>query len=207
MLVALGAGNLVMPPNAYAQPQGRVWRIGYLSQLSGPDANARVFAEALRGLGYVEGRNLSIESRWAAGKLDRLPDLAKELALLKHDLILAATGPTARAAKAATGSIPVVMVTVPDPVALGLVASLGRPGGNVTGTTNMSTDLAGKSLQLLREFFPNATRIAVLAWKGAPFTPLYLERIRAAAQVTGVLPCSQRANSSMQAASCPTVRA
>ena len=177
-----------------AQTPDKVWRIGVLSTLPGPDGTFRAFVEGLRALGYVEGRNISFEYRWAAGKIDRLPDLARELALLKVDVILASTGPAAIAAKRATSSVPVVMVTVPDPVAMGLVASLGRPGGNVTGTTNMSTDLAGKSLQLLREWFPKSTRIAVLVWKGAPATPLYLELLQAAAQATGVTLVVQQEN-------------
>ena len=178
----------------FAQTPDRVWRIGVLSTLPGPGEPTRIFIEALRALGYVEGRNLAIEYRWAAGKVDRLPELAKELVLLKVDVILAATGDAAIAAKRTTSSTPVVMVTVPDPVAMGLVASLARPGGNVTGTTNMSTDLAAKSLQLLREWFPKASRIAALVWKGAPATPLYLELLRAAAQVTGVTLVVQQEN-------------
>ena len=177
-----------------AQTPERVWRIGVLSLMPGPDETFRAFTEGLRALGYGEGRNLSFEYRWAAGKVDRLPEFAKELVLLKVDVILAATGPTAIAAKRATSSTPVVMVTVPDPVGMGLVTSLGRPGGNVTGTTNLSTDLAGKSLQLLREWVPKSTRIAILAMKGAPATPRYLELLRAAAQATGVTLVVQQEN-------------
>ena len=189
-----GMTLLVAPGLVVAQAPARVWRIGVLSAASGPDQNLRAFVDGLRALGYVEGRNLAIEFRGAAGKVERLPELAMELVLLKVDVILAATGPTTIAAKRATSSIPVVMVTAPDPVAMGLVASLGRPGGNVTGTTNMSTDLAGKSLQLLREWFPKTTRIAVLVWKGAPATPLYLELLRSAAQLTGVTLVVQQEN-------------
>ena len=192
-LIALGA--LLATHGAFhGQTTDKVWRVGVLSAAAGPNELNQAFVDALRSLGYVEGRNLAIEYRWAAGKVDRLAELAKELALLKVDAILAATGPTALAAKRATGSIPVVMVTVPDPVAMGLVASLGRPGGNVTGTTNMSTDLAGKSLQLLRELLPKTTRLAVLVWKGAPATPLYLEQMRSAAQVSGVTLVVQQEN-------------
>ena len=193
-LIASSLALLVASGFVAAQAPAKVWRLGVLSSLSGPDQNFRVLLEGLRALGYVEGRNLSVEFRWAAGKMDRLPELAIELALLKVDAILASTGPAAIAAKRATSSIPVVMVTVPDPVAMGLVASLGRPGGNVTGTTNMSTDLAGKSLQLLRECVPKSTRFAVLAWKGAPATPLYLELLRSAAQVAGVTLVVQQEN-------------
>ncbi len=178
----------------FAQTPDRVWRIGVLSTLSGPDEAIRAFVEGLRGLGYVEGRNLSIEFRWAAGKVDRLPELAKELGLLKVDVIFAPSGATALVAKGATSSTPIVMAIGADPVAIGLVGSLGRPGGTVTGTTNMSTDIAGKSLQLLREWFPKTTRIAVLARKGAPATPLYPEQLRAAAQVAGVVLVLQQAN-------------
>ncbi len=185
---------LAAPVALLAQAPDRVWRIGILSLASGADEIGRPIVEGLRKLGYVEGRNLAIEYRLAAGQVDRLPEFARELALLKVDLIVAATGPAAMAAKRATSSIPVVMATVPDPVAMGLVASLGRPGGNVTGTTNMSNELAGKSLQLLREWLPKATRIAVLAWKAAPATPLYLEQLRSAAQLTGVTLVVQQEN-------------
>jgi putative ABC transport system substrate-binding protein len=145
-----------------------------------------VFRQGLRELGYVEGRNLTIEYRWAAGKEERLPELAAELVRLKVDIIVASATPTIVAAKRATSTIPIVMAAVGDPVGSGLVASLARPGGNVTGLTLMSTELAGKRLQLVRELLPKATRVAVLAYRGPSGTLLFLEQMRAAAQQTGV---------------------
>lgn len=185
---AFGAGTGIFATNgaAQTQPAGRVWRVGLLSLASGPSGTSEAFRERLRSLGYVEGRNLSIDGRWAAGSMERLHDMAKDLVALKVDAILAATGPAAMAAKRATSSIPIVIVTVPDPVALGLAASLARPGGNVTGTVSMATDLAGKQLQLLRDLLPKTSRVAVLVMKAGTSTPLYLEQLQSAAQLTGV---------------------
>ena len=143
------------------------------------------FREELRILGYAEGRNLSIEFRFAAGKEARLPELAAELAQLKVDLIMTVSTTQATAAKRATSTIPIVMVAPSDVLVGGLVASLARPGGNVTGMTFLSADLAGKRLQLLREVLPKATRVAVLANKG-PATPLILEQLQTAARQMGI---------------------
>ena len=184
--LGVGTGLVAAIDGARAQQASKVWRIGWLSLLPGPSELSEAFREQLRSLGYVEGRNLSIDFRWAAGSTDRLQDMARELVQIKVDVILAPTGPAAMAAKRATNSIPIVMATVPDPVGLGLIASLARPGGNVTGTTNMQTDLAGKRVQLLRELLPKTTRIAVLVMKADPATPLFLEQLRPAAQLTGV---------------------
>ena len=144
-----------------AKPTGRVYRIGFL----GP-ANASTWAsyiaalrEGLRELGYEEGKNLVIEYRWADEQLDRLPALASELVNLKVDLIVTDSTPGSRAAKQATTTIPVVMAAVGDPVRSGLVASLARPGGNLTGNSIVDFDLTLKRLQLVREIIPNASRV------------------------------------------------
>ena len=149
-----------------AQPQGKVVRIGLLDFGSAdPSAEARWkgFRDGLRELGYVEGQNVVLEARWGQGQPERLPALAAELVNSKVDIIVTATGDAALAAKRTTSSIPIVFATTPDPVRLGLVASLARPGGNVTGVISLSSDLGGKRLELLKQVVPRATRIAVLS--------------------------------------------
>jgi putative ABC transport system substrate-binding protein len=190
------AGSLLAAPHAAAAQQvGKVYRIGFLSPGPGPSSSTEAFRQGLRELGYVEGRNLSIEYRWAAGKVERLPELAKELVLLKVNIIVASSTPTIEAAKRATSTIPIVMVAVADPVGSGLVDGLARPGGNVTGLSLMSTDLAGKRLQLVRELLPKATRVAVLTYRGytSP-SKAYLEQMRAAAKQMGLQLMVQEAN-------------
>jgi len=116
----------------------------------------------LRELGYVEGKNLVIESRWADGNYDRLPKLASELVGLKVDLILTSGTPGTRAARSATATIPIIMVTSGDPVAFGLVASLARPGGNITGASTFAPELSAKRVELIKEAFPSTQRVGVL---------------------------------------------
>jgi putative tryptophan/tyrosine transport system substrate-binding protein len=176
------AGVVVIPAAARAQHAGKVHRIGFLSLQSGLNSTSEAFAQGMRELGYVEGRNLIVEYRWAARKEERLPELAAELVRLKVEVIVTAAAPAIEAAKRATSSIPIVMATAADPVGSGLVASLARPGGNVTGLSALSTDLAGKRLQLARELVPKATRVAVLAYHGISATRLFLEEMRTAAQ-------------------------
>jgi putative ABC transport system substrate-binding protein len=163
------AGSRFGGPCAAAQQAGRVYRIGYLSTPNRASVARGVdaFVEALARLGWVEGRNIRIEYRWAEGDIDRLPELAAELVRLNVDVIVAPAGSAALAAKAATASIPVVMIFAADPVAMGLVSSLQHPGGNVTGTTFApGRDIFGKQLQLLKEAIPRASRIAFL-WNPA----------------------------------------
>jgi len=148
---------------ARAQQPGKMSLIGYLSRGSGPGANEEIFRQGLRSLGYIEGQTVAIESRFAHEKLDRLPELAAELVRLKVAIIVAGAGaPTVQAAKTATTTIPVVMANVNDPVALGFVASLARPGGNITGLSNLSPEIGGKQLELLKEAIPKTSRVAVL---------------------------------------------
>lgn len=148
---------------AHAQAPAKVWRIGYLTQRTGPAPFDQAFVQAMRDLGYVVGRNLVIEYRWAGNDPARLQALADELARLDVDVVVAAATPAVRAVMRATRTIPIVIAAAPDPLGAGLVASLNRPGGNVTGVTIMSTDLAQKRLQLLREIVPGMTRIGLLA--------------------------------------------
>jgi putative ABC transport system substrate-binding protein len=139
-------------------------RIGFLGPNSAASTSSRMesLRAGLRELGYVEGKNLVIESRWADGNYDHLPDLALELVGLKVDLILTSGTPGTRAARSATATIPIIMVTSGDPVALGLVASLARPGGNITGASNFSPELSAKRIELIKEAFPSTQRVGVL---------------------------------------------
>jgi ABC-type uncharacterized transport system substrate-binding protein len=139
-------------------------RIGFLGPNSAASTSSRMesLRAGLRELGYVEGKNLVIESRWADGNYDRLPDLARDLVGLKVDLILTSGTPGTRAARSATATIPIIMVTSGDPVALGLVASLARPGGNITGASNFAPELSAKRIELIKEAFPSTQRVGVL---------------------------------------------
>jgi putative tryptophan/tyrosine transport system substrate-binding protein len=148
---------------AHAQQVGKVPRIGFLSPFS-PSATAlwlQAFRQGLLDLGWVEGKNISIEYRYAEGQNDRLPDLAADLVRLKVDIIVTAVTPDALAAKNATKTIPIVMAAAGDPVVSGLVDSLARPGGNITGLSPMNPELAGKRLELLKEIVPKLSRVAV----------------------------------------------
>ena len=173
---------------AEAQQPKKVYRIGYLSPSDPATESARAEAIrlALRERGYIEGQNIAIEYRYAEGKHDRFPELAAELVRLKVDIIVVAGGDLLiRAAKNATKTIPIVMVGQgPDPVEAGLVESLARPGGNVTGVTNLSRELGGKRLELLKEAVPKVARVAVLYDPANP--PSVLE-------VKEVLPVAARA--------------
>jgi putative ABC transport system substrate-binding protein len=142
--------------------------------------------QALREVGYVEGANLVVEWRDAGGRPERFDGLAAELVRLKVDVIVAANPAATLAAKRATASIPIVMVNTPDPVQLGLVASLGRPGGNVTGTTTLSADVSVKQMQLLKEAVPRVVRMAILANPTNPWHPLAVTGAEEAAKSLGV---------------------
>jgi putative ABC transport system substrate-binding protein len=151
-------------PTAGAQQPPKMARLGYLG-VSSPNSNPgrrEAFLQTLRDLGYVEGRNLLIDYRWANGKFEVLNDLATELVSLKPDVIFALAPQGALAAKKATTNIPIVFTGIGDPVGIGVVDSLARPGGNVTGVANINTDLSGKRLELLKESAPKITSVAVL---------------------------------------------
>jgi len=179
-------GLLAGPLPTEAQQAGKVYRIGYLKNgRIGP--NEKAFREGLRKLGYVEGQNIVIEWRPAKGKLDRLPELAAELVRLKVDCIVAiGLGPTG-IAKRATTTIPIVMGNASgDPVQHGLVASLARPGGNVTGVISVSSDLAGKRLEVLKETLPKLSRVAILWIPTSPSAAYHVRETEVAARKLGV---------------------
>lgn len=166
----LTGGLLAAPLAAYAQrPAPKIPRIGFLHPASAEGAGVRLqaFRDGLRELGYVEGKNAQLEVRWGEGKLERLPVLAAELVELKVDVIVTGTDPSVAAARQATRTIPIVMPACADPVADGLVASLAHPGGNITGLSMMAPELGEKRLQLLRETFPDASRVVVVLWNPA----------------------------------------
>ena len=163
--------------------------IGFLSSTS-PQAYAarlRAFAQGLKEEGYIEGQNVAIEYRWAGDHDDRLPVLAAELVHRQVTVIAAGGSPSSVAAKAATATIPIVFETASDPVTLGLVASLNRPGGNLTGVTNLNVEVGQKRLELLRELLPAATNIAVLVNPSAPaITEQFMRDLQAAAPALGM---------------------
>ena len=188
-LATLAGGVLAAPRIADAQQPGKVYRLGYLSAGSGTlrSPYTTAFRQGLRELGWVEGQNIVIEYRWAEGRFDRLPDLAAELVRLKVDVIVGVPTSGALAAKNATRTIPIVGVSLTDPVGLGLIASLARPGGNVTGVSySVGTDIFGKDLELLREVVPKVRRVAVLSNPDGPAQPLTISNIKGAAQSLGL---------------------
>src|SRR5712692_8813357 len=161
--ITLLLGGLFSPVAAEAQQAAKVARIGFLAD--NPAASPHLpeaFRQGLRDLGYVEGRNVVIEYRAAKGKLERLPALAAELVALKVDVIVAGSTPQALAAKQATRTLPIVFAAAPDPVTDGLVTSLARPGGNVTGLSGLAPELVGKRLEQLKHAVPGVSRVAVL---------------------------------------------
>jgi putative ABC transport system substrate-binding protein len=182
----LTGGLLAAPLAAAAQQAGKVYRIGILETIPAAQnaANLAALRKGLRDLGYVEGRNLIIEYRSADGRAERFPDLASELVRLKVDLIVTRGTPAARAAKNATGTIPVVMATMGDPRAI--VASFANPGGNITGVTTFSTELTAKRFELLKELVPNLSRVALLHNMGNPAAPPEWEETKTAARSLGL---------------------
>jgi len=190
-LIALLAVAIISTPlAAEAQQTGKVWRIGVLETTSVAlnAANLEAFRQGLRELGYVERQNYAIEYRSADGRPERFPDLAAELVRLKVDLILTRGTPAALAAKSASQTIPVVMAASGDPVGSGLVASLGRPGGNVTGLSLFNVEIYAKRVELLRELVPRLTRIAGLFNMSNPVLPLQWKEVERAARSLGIQP-------------------
>ena len=188
-VLALVALLLATPLTAAAQPAAKVFRIGLLGTvpLTNPEAS-RIwggFFEGPRQLGYVEGQNIVIEGRYSEGKSERLPTLAAELVGLKVDVIVAAAH-AATAARRVTSTIPIVMPNHGDPIGSGLVVSLARPGGNVTGLSAQTPDLVGKQLQLLKQVMPRLSRVAVLSNPGNPGHSQHLRNADAAAQALKV---------------------
>jgi putative ABC transport system substrate-binding protein len=169
VVLALMAGTLAVPLASFTQERSKIARIGFLHAASpqGSDAQLQAFRDGLRELGYVEGKNLQLELRWGEGKLERLPALAVDLVQAKVDIIVAVTSPSVAAARQATRMIPIVMPLSSDPVGDGLVASLARPGGNITGLSVMAPELGGKGLQLLKEMFPMVSHAMAVLWNPA----------------------------------------
>ena len=186
----IGTGAFVAAPlGVLAQQVRKIPRIGVLTGAVAENApNAEAFRQRLRELGYVEGRNIAIEWRWAGGDLSRLPGLVQELVNLEVDLIVANSNAPIRAAQRATKTIPIVMVYPGDAVALGFVASLGRPGGNITGLTAQAPDLDGKRLQLLKEVVPGLSRVAVLWDSNQPGGQQRIKDMEPAALTLGLQP-------------------
>ena len=181
-------GVLMAPLASLGQQQSKVARIGFLAGDSPPDNPHRLqtFRDGLHELGYVEGKNLVIEYRWAEGHYERLPGLATELVRLPVDVIVAVGDPVIFAAKQATSTIPIVMLGVGDPVARGFVVSLARPGGNVTGVSNFAVALMGKWLELLKEILPTLSQVAVLRNAANPTHPLFWMEAQSAAPRLGL---------------------
>jgi putative tryptophan/tyrosine transport system substrate-binding protein len=187
-VLALSAMVFALCGSVDAQQPTKVARIGYLSNASASANSDRIdaFRHGLRDLGYVEGKNIVIEYRYAEGKSDRLSALAAELVRLKVDII-ATTGPASTgSAKQATATIPIVMANDDDPIGSGFVASLARPGGNITGLSTLSPEISGKQLELLREIVPKLSRVAVLGDVTRPGIPQALREINVAADAFGV---------------------
>ena len=187
---ALAGGLLAAPLAAEAQPAGRVYRIGVLSPFSpsfGPGPSFEAFRQTFRELGYVDGRNVALEYRWADGQPDRLPALAAELVRLRVDVVFSAWGtPGALATKKAASTIPVVFAGVGDAVGVGVVASLARPGGNVTGSTFITEETIGKQLELLKEAVPRIARVGVVVNPGNPVYGPVLKASAAPARALGL---------------------
>ena len=197
LLALLGGVAVIRPLAAGAQPAGKVYRVGLiavgtpLSEMAGPEPvspNVRAFVQGLRALGYVEGQNLILERRSAEGRYERFGDIVAELVRLKADVIVTNSIPMTRAAKAVTTTLPIVMALGGDPVGEGLVESLARPGGNITGLTNtVGPEIEGKRLEFLKAMLPGVSRVAYLAskeykeWEGPSG-----QNVRTAAQALGV---------------------
>ncbi|HJY83998.1 MAG TPA: ABC transporter substrate-binding protein [Candidatus Binatia bacterium] len=182
-------GSAVAPPTAVgAQQSVKIPTIGFLGQSTRSAGSEWVaaFMQRLRELGWIEGRNLAIEYRWGEGRNERFAEVAAEFAQLKVDVIVTSGTPTVFAVKKATSTIPIVFATAGDPVGTGLVASLARPGGNVTGLATLAADLAGKRIELLREIAPDLGHLAVIGNVGNPFTVLELNEVEAAANGIGL---------------------
>lgn len=191
-ITSVACGLCVEPLAVYAQPAGKVYRIGYLTSGLSPTSDSPVieaFRQRLRELGWVEGQNIVIEYRAAEGRFDRLPDLAAELVRLNADVIIAVPTAAAVVAKKATGTIPIVMINAGDPVGVGLVASLARPGGNVTGLAwSVGLEVIGKQLELLNETVPKVRRVAILSNPANPAQALLITNVKRAAQSLGMQP-------------------
>jgi putative ABC transport system substrate-binding protein len=186
LVMALGAGAIAVPFGAFAQQQGKVWRVGVLTGARRPDSLDSHFLGGFpRGmleLGYVEGKNLMIEWRFANGIAERVPDLAAELVRLNVDAIVAGNTPAVSALQKATSNIPIVMTAINDPVGSGLIKSLAHPGGNITGLSIIGEDIHPKLLEMLHSTVPKLVRVAVLVNPTNLSHGTLLKNVQAAAQ-------------------------
>jgi putative tryptophan/tyrosine transport system substrate-binding protein len=179
--ITLLGGAAAWPHVARAQQRGKLPTVGFLGQSTRSAASewAAAFVQRLRELGWIEGRNVTIEYRWGEGREERFAEVAAEFVRLKVDVIIASGTPAVMASRQATSVIPIVFAPAGDPVVSGLVASLARPGGNVTGLATLGIDLAGKRLELLREAVPGLGRLAIMGNVGNPYTVLELRELQA----------------------------
>ena len=186
--IALLGGAAAWPVTARAQQPGKRPIIGFLGDSTpvGESERAAAFARRLHDLGWIEGRTIAIEYRWADGRSERLAEIAAEFAQLKVDIIVTAGTPAVMAAKQAAPVVPIVFAAAGDPVGAGLVTTLARPGGNVTGLSVLSVDLAGKRIDLLREAISNLGRLAIMGNVGNPIVVLELGELQAAARMLGL---------------------
>ncbi len=187
LIVALALGVLAVPLAAEAQQAGKVPRIGVLLSFTEPDPRVEALKQGLRELGWIEGQNVGLEYRYANNKLEQLPNLAVELVRLKVDVIVTGGEAGIRAARDATSTIPIVMANSGDPVGTGLIASLSRPGGNMTGLSLLTPDLGGKRMELLKETVPKVSRVAVLWNPTNAVKVLELKSTEVAAKALGVM--------------------
>jgi len=186
-ILALALGVLAVPLAAEAQQAGKVPRIGVLSFFTEPDPQVEALKQGLREQGWIEGQNVGLEYRYANNKLEQLPNLAVELVRLRVDVIVTGGEAGIRAARGATSTTPIVMANSGDPVGTGLIASLSRPGGNITGLSLLAPDLGGKRLELLKETVPKVSRVAVLWNPTNAVKVLELKSTEVAARALGVM--------------------
>ena len=207
LVIALGACALAAPLSSFAQSRGKAWRVGFLSMRNRPDSldtdiRGGPFLRSMRELGYVEGKNLLVEWRFAEGSVERLQDFANDLAQKKVDVIVAEVTTSIHAAQKATTKIPIVMGGASDPVKSGFVRSLAHPGGNITGCSNISEELSPKLLEMLLSMVPGLSRVAVMANLGNTSNVQMLARVQSAAQRTRakILPFDVRTTAGIEKA-------
>ena len=186
VLTTLAVGLAVAPLRGRAQQPAKNPRVGVIGERTASDSFVVAFRQALRELGYVEGQNIVVEFRSTNGLLDRVPDIARELVRVPVDVLVVGGGVSAQHAKAVTATVPIVFATVGDPVGIGLVASLSRPGGNATGMSNLQSELGAKQLELLKEVAPRTARVAVLYNPGSPISTAVVRDAHNAAGRAGI---------------------
>jgi len=186
IICLLTTALLSIAPFVEAQQPTKIPRIGFLRTAPPPGSYIEAFRQGLKELGYIEGKNIAFEYRWAGGKTDQLPELAAELVRLKVDIIVTDGTPPALAARKASSTIPTVMAASGDPVGTGLIASLARPGGNITGLTSINAELGGKLLELLKEIVPRLALVGVMGPLDSPIDELFLTNAEAPARALGL---------------------